>query len=83
MVDNINQGSMPMSLAHSSPNSEESTPPMMDIHLVAQIEEKESQASKQHIAYHLLSNLLDDEITDDSRSAVQATPASRTDANDV
>ena len=74
---------MPMSLAHSSPNSEETTPPMMDIQLVTQLEEKEGQASKQHIAYHLLSNLLDDEITDDSRSALQSTPASRTDVNEV
>lgn len=56
---------------------------MMDVPFMAQIEEKDGSSSKQHIAYHLLSNLLDDEITDDVRSAAQDTPTPTTDANDM
>ena len=82
-MDGMNQGSVPMSLAHSSPNSEGTAPPMMDIQFVAQVEEKDSQSSKQHIAYHLLSNLLDDEITDDVRLAAQETNASKTDNSEM
>ena len=82
-MDTMNQSSVPMSLAHSSPNSEGATPSMIDMHFVAQVEEKESHTSKQHIAYHLLSNLLDDEITDDSRSVAQGTPTSKNDASEL
>ena len=81
VMDSLNHGSVPIS--HSSPSSEGAAPPLMDINFVSQIEENESQAPKKHIAYHLLSNLLDDEITDDSRSGVQEAPSSRTDGGEV
>jgi len=81
VMDNLNHGSVPIS--HSSPSSEGAAPPLMDINFLPQVEDNESQVPKKHIAYHLLSNLLDDEITDDSRSGVQEARTSRTDGGEV
>ena len=85
-MENTSMGmmnSVPVSLAHSSPNSEGNAPPVMDIHFVTHGDEKENSSSKQHIAYHLLSNLLDDEISEDSKHTVQDVPTSLGEANDV
>ncbi|XP_065053089.1 uncharacterized protein LOC135682225 [Rhopilema esculentum] len=72
-------GSVPISLAHSTPNSEENAPPLMDVQFTGHFDD-ENQPSKQHIAYHVLSNLLDDEIND---GGAQHTAISKTELNDV
>lgn len=78
----MKHGLVPISLAHSSPNSDQPTP-LMDLQFTAQIEEKDGNPSKQHIAYHMLSNLWDDEITDDGRSAAKDAPRAKTELNDM
>ena len=72
-------GSVPISVAHSTPNSEENAPSLMGVQFAAHVED-ENQPSKQHIAYHVLSNLLDDEIND---GGAQHTAISKTELNDV
>ena len=63
---------MPLLMSHSSPNSEDEVPPLMispgEIMANGHGEGENNSPMKKHIAFHLLSNLLDDEIVEDTKN---------------
>ncbi len=68
------------SMTHSSPNSDENVLPPMDVNLATDIDGK---GKKKHIAYHVLSNLLDDEISEDAKNVGQEVYHRNKEQNDV
>ncbi len=81
---NLGNGvSAPVSMTHSSPNSDENVLPPMDMHLVTNGKEQGNKTLKKHIAYHVLSNLLDDEISEDAKNVAHDVPHGKVEPNDA
>eukprot|EP00794_Sanderia_malayensis_P003271 gene3271-3753_t len=87
MVGGLNLGhgvSVPMSMMHSSPNTDDDAPLPLDVNLASVNKEgTNSKANKKHIAYHLLSNLLDDEIIEDAKNVAHEISNKNREQNDV